>query len=61
MITSELHPKGCCLVETLIYTDDNGVAKNIDCFDKNGESTGLKQVAIELGNSLPEKIRIDEI
>ena len=42
MITSELHPKGFCLVETLIYTDDNGVAKNIDCFDKNGESNKLK-------------------
>jgi hypothetical protein len=56
-----LPPNGHCPVETLYYIDDGGVAKNIDCFDENGESKGLKQIAIELGNSLPEKIRIDEI
>jgi hypothetical protein len=33
----------------------------IDCFDENGESKGLKIIAIKLGYSLPEKIRIDEI
>ena len=56
-----LHPKGHCPVETLNYIDESGVEKTIDCFDENGESKGLKIIAIELGYSLPEKIRIDEI
>ena len=61
MYDFRLHPNGQCPGETLYYIDDGGVAKNIDCFDENGESKSLKQIAIELGYSLPEKIRIDEI
>ncbi|CAF3987338.1 unnamed protein product, partial [Rotaria sp. Silwood1] len=54
-----------CPVEQIEYVDDNGVAKVIDCYFKQGaykdQSKGLVELAKELGVQLPPKAKLDEI
>ncbi|CAF5093017.1 unnamed protein product, partial [Rotaria sp. Silwood1] len=54
-----------CPVEQIEYVDDNGVAKVIDCYFKQGaykdQSKGLVELAKELGVQLPAKAKLDEI
>ena len=46
--------------ETLKWTENN-TEKWINCYDENGQSKGLRQIATELGYVVPLKMKLEEI
>lgn len=56
-----LHPGGNCPVNTIRWKDENENDKELETFDIEGVSKGLKKIALELGYTLKEKIKLDEV
>ncbi len=56
-----LKPGGKCAYKTLKWKDESNNDVELECFDADGISKGLKQIAIELGYEPKEKIKLAEI
>ena len=56
-----MHPGGNCPVNTIRWKDENENDKELETFDIEGVSKGLKKIALELGYTLKEKIKLDEV
>jgi transposase len=60
-LSYRLKPGGNCPYDSLNWIDDNGNEQSLDLYFQNGQSKGLKNIAIELGYELASNIKLDPL